>query len=381
MKISDYYESVYSFAKRNWVLLLVLAVSSMSFWVGVFFDDSVVTNGAGWADQELYTNTVTSLREGMLPSRAQLHFPVGFSLLGLLGGLLLPTHPFLLVSYLLLSATVVFAFKAASNLLGRGWAVMFLGFLLVWDGVARTLHTLTEVFLVPWNNQVGIFIFAYFFWLFSRKNHSSSLTMVILSSFIAGFGVTTREEYILFTPILLLGYLLITKASLKKFLVAGAVFFFALMPQLISKLNAFGSLTTSGHDDSYSVTVGEKYFQPDNLVRNTNEVLIDSNEDERPEVRRKALFQASPWLWLALPGILLILFGRRYPFSIKFYSLVSIGLLGFYLAGSNVSAQKLAFHCIRYFSPVLILFNFATVVFLKESQTWITSKMKKAKNK
>ena len=144
------------------VIILLVAVVS-SFIHGWYFDHSVPQSGRGWADQNLYLGASERLAEGDLPTATQLHFSVGYPLLGAIGGLLYRADPFMLVSLLLLVASTLFCYFAVRKLYGQYWAMLFSFLLLWWDGYARSLHTASEIFVIPWNNQVLYFSFAFFF--------------------------------------------------------------------------------------------------------------------------------------------------------------------------------------------------------------------------
>ncbi|TXG76632.1 hypothetical protein E6P97_03190 [Patescibacteria group bacterium] len=196
---------------------------------------------------------------------------------------------------------------------------------------------------------------------------------------VAGLTLLTREETLIFMLPLLAGFLWFSKATLKHWFVASAVMGLCFLPQVVVKYQVMGTVTSSGHDSSYTQTL-DKYLVPSQLYRNTWETLIDSKHFGEPQASRPALLQAAPWLWIAPLGVVVILASRRYPMPLKWFVLVSVGLMVFYLSGSNMSAQKLQFHCLRYISAGLIMLNLAVVVVCKEGYDKITGRKKRTHN-
>ncbi len=371
-RIQNYFKRVkqdylnVKFVKKWSALFMVLGILSISFMYGWYFDNSKPHAGRGWADQNLYTEVARTFASGELPKPGQLHFPVGYSLLGAPGALILSADPFVFLSYLLLMASAIFCYLAVKYLFGRNWAVIFCLLLFAWDGVARSMHFSSDLFTVPWNNQILFFAFSFFFWLLTTKTKNKPSPVILTASaLVAGVSFATREESILFVIPLLAGYLLITKSDWKQWAIAFLIMFSCFIPQIIVKTAVLDSITKSGHDAGYSQTAG-KYFRPEKLYRNTLEVIIDSKHFAEPQATRKALLQEIPWLWISPIGVGIILFGKRYSTGLKFYVVVSIALALFYLSGSNMSAQKLQFHCLRYISPSFIVLNLGVLIVARE---------------
>lgn len=355
---------------KRWlpILAVVLGVTA-SFLYGWYIDDSKPRAGTGWADQGLYTTVTDRLAHTMLPTPGQLHFSIGYSTLGIVGKFFFANDPFVLVSFSLLMASAVFCFLAVKHLFGTLWSLAFCALLFYWDGAARSFHYSADLFAVPWNNQVLFFAMAFFFWLLiTRSQKSASRLLLIVLGLITGLCLITREESILFTLPLATGFLWLTKSNWKQYLLVGGIVGLCFLPQAAVKASVLGSLAESGHDTGYSQTAG-KYFQPRNLYRNTWETLIDSKHFNEPQATRGALLKAAPWLWLSPIGLGFILFTKRYGGGLKLFTIVSCFLIIFYLSGSNMSAQKLQFHCLRYISPGFITLNFAVLVVANEIWT------------
>lgn len=227
---------------------------------------------------------------------------------------------------------------------------------------------------MPWNNQVLFFAFAFFFWLLSTKNINKSYKALIGASLVSGVTVLTREESVLFMAPLMAVYLLLTKANWKRWLTSFAIVVICLMPQLIIKNQVFSSVSSTGRGKSYS-SLADNYLRPDYFVRNVKETLFFSG-DVGKSIGRDALFQAAPWLLLGFAGISVILISNKYPPGIKYYALIATWLTIFYLAGVNMSAHKLQFHCLRYISPAFIILNFGVVIAAKELLAYIRTSKK-----
>lgn len=371
---------------------ILLVVLTASFIYGWFYDSSKPVAGIGWADQTLYKETVDTLLSGHLPTAHQLHYAVGYPLLGVIGGLFIPSQPFLLISYLLLMGSALFCYFAVKKLMGVFWALLFCGLLFLWDGIGRTLYTASELFVIPWNNQVLFFAISFFFWLYvTQLKKSVSHRTVIITAFISGLTLLTREESALFVLPLLVFFLSYNKVSKKMWLISFLIMAVMYTPQLIAKQNALGSIFASGRSFSYGSAISKHYLQPEMLYRNTWEVLIDSERlinkppnpviqewcDELPEgacapseaTIKPALLESMPWLWLGFMGMAYVLISKRYSIGLKVFILITaVGVLVFYLSGSNMAWQKLQYHCLRYISPSFIALNLGVVVAL--NQLW-----------
>lgn len=367
--------------------MLMMVLVSVSFFYGWYVDDSKPRSGAGWADQSLYTATTHRLAGGDLPTKHQLHFPIGYPLLGVFGKVIDRNDPFMAVSFGLLIASMVLGFLAVRHLFGDAWAVIFSLLLFLWDGIARTFHFSSELFAIPWSNQVLFFLFAFYLWLFTVKfKKPPSLKLAAAVGLISGLAFVTREESILFIVPALVSYLFFTKAAWQKWLVCFGLVGLCFVPQLAIKYRVAGSATVSTHDDGYAATLTDKYFQPSLLYRNVKEVIVNSGfrtEADYSSVQngcqgvpsgsctvprnpRPALLQAAPWLWLAPVGFVLVFVRKRYPKGLKIFFALSAFLMLFYLSGSNMSWQKLQFHCLRYMSPGFIALVLAVVVVIRE---------------
>jgi hypothetical protein len=351
--------------QKQWPMFLILTALSVSFLYGWFHDPSILSARSKWADQVLYTDTANRLAEGMLPTPDQLHFTVGYPLLGVVGGFIVKSDPFLFISWGLLLGSAIFSFLAVRRLFGTTWAALFSILLFYWDGEARTFHAASELFAIPWNNQVLFFTMAFFFWLFVTKlKRRPSIKLVTVVGAVAGLSFLTREESVLFVIPMVAAFLFLAKATWRIWLLGFAVIGLSFLPQLIIKQQVAGSPLASTHDDSYKETLTDKYFRLDKLYSNTREVIVDSDHYSSTATNRDALLQAAPWLWLAPIGFLLLFLGK-YPLGAKIFVVVSLGLVLFYLAGSNMSAQKLSFHCLRYISPGFLALNFGVIIVLR----------------
>lgn len=363
--------------KKDKVVLLLLLLATVIFAVGWFFDDSRPQAGQGWADQMLYTASSQRMQQGDLPTAAQLHYTIGYPLLGLLGFMFQSPDRFVVTSYLLYIGSIAFCYYAAKRVLDVPWAAGFVLLLMAWDGVGRTTHYMTDVFITPWNNQVLFFAFAFFFWLLvSKVDKKPSNVLVSLAGGVAGLTFLCREESVLFIAPLLAVFLYLSKAQWRQWLMAFGIMGLCFLPQLAVKQHVIGDVAESGHDNGYSETLG-KYLVPEQFYRNTLETIVDSHFFNEPQATRKALFQEAPWLWLGPIGIVLIVTQRKYPKGLKWFALISCGLVIFYLSGSNMSAQKLQFHCLRYISAGLIIMNLGVIVVVKELAGLANSKLMK----
>lgn len=383
MKFINKYRNKKLFIKKAISLLPILVLSMAVFllFIGMWNNDnSVPRGGIGWADQSLYTETVYRLRDGNLPTAQQLHYPIGYPVLGVIGSIVSFNDPFKFVSFFLLLSSIIFLFLGARKLYNSFWASFFIFLILVSDGVARSFNTSIELFAVPWSNQVLFCFFAFMFYiLIAHSKIKPKLPLVVLVGFLAGYTVITREEAILFAIPLVIAWLKITKATFRQWVLIGAVFVAVILPYTLIKASVLGSATTSGHDAGYSQTAG-RYLQPNQLYQNVWGVIIDSNKflttqppeairewcNElpgacQPDSQREALLQYAPWLWLAPFGLGAILIDRKYKSGIKIFILISGFLLIFYLSGSNMSVHKLKYHCLRYISPSFIALNLGVV--------------------
>lgn len=386
-------------AKKYLPLVVLLLIISASFFYGWYFDGSKPQGGIGWADQTIYTNTAQGFYRGDLPSSFELTYAIGYPVLGAIGALVIYSDPFMVVSLILLLASVIFCFLAVRKLFGVVWASFFTVILFMWDLEAKTFNFASELFTVPWNNQVLFFALSFFFWLLATQiNVKSSLKLTAVASIVAGYSITTREEAILFVIPLLFCFLILNRRGLKHWVLAFSVIAICLTPQLITKWVVLGSPFSSGRGNSYG-DVKSEYLQPSLLYRNTWEVIIDSRKYvDKPlhpviaaqcvtpgacstEPNRQSLLQEAPWLWLAPFGLALFIFKKKYPLAVKLYIIVSVGLMVFYLSGGNMAAIKLKFHTLRYISPAFIALNFGVVVMLNETHKFIGESFSKQRSR
>tara|TARA_R110001583_G_scaffold169859_1_gene323085 strand:+ start:11382 stop:12476 length:1095 start_codon:yes stop_codon:yes gene_type:complete len=349
-----------SFKKDIIIFVLLLLITTMMFVFGWYFDISKPHAGIGWADQTMYANVTERFLSGHLPSSSQFHYSIGYSLLGFLGGLITPNDPFLLVCYGFFVSSIIFCYFGSKNIIGSWWSLLFIALLLGWDGVTRTFNYSSELFFIPWNNQVMYFSFAYFFWQFSNRS-KPSYTSIIFGAIIVGITFLCREESIIFLAPLYFGWLFISKVRWIFILASIPIIGLIYLPQIIMKADVLGSISDSGRAKSYSATL-EQYLNLSKLNQNFSEVIV-GNENT---VRRKSLLQSSPWLALSIGGIVLLLASKAIDIRMKLYVLVSLWLLIFYLSGINMSAHKLQYHCLRYISPSFIVLNFSSVFFVRK---------------
>jgi hypothetical protein len=353
---------------RKWLPIVLVAVTVLtSFIYGWYFDNSTPHAGIGWSDQTSYYGVYDQLSSGNLPKQGQLHFTVGYPLLGVIGGLVLNDDPFMLVSLSIIMASSILCFLAVKELFGTRWALLFSAMLLYWDGIGRSLHFASELFVIPWNNQLLFLLVSFYFWLFvTRSKEPPSWKLVILASSLSGLTFLTREETILFSVPAMTIFLLLTKAGKRKLLVSNAIIVSFYLPQLIIKLLVGGSATGTGRSEGYG-KIWSYYFRLDLLYRNVMETIIHSSYYGVVANQRQALLQAVPWLWLSPVGIGYILKSKQFSKGLKWFAIISIVIMLFYLSGANMSAQKLSYNCLRYISPGFILLNLGVLVVIREA--------------
>lgn len=366
----------------NLSLFLVLFALLTSFFYGWYLDGSKTTGGMGWADQKSYRLLVDKFAGGNLPSPEEMHFTIGYPILGAIVKIInIPTDPFMIVSLVLLMASAIFCYLAVRHLFGARWAVTYIILLFAWDGVARSFQFASDLFAVPWNNQVLFFTFAYYFWLLVVKSKKkTSWRLVIITGIISGFCFLSREETIIFIVPLVSVFLYISKADWRKWLVSYGLITLCYVPQLVIKYAVLGSATNSGRSDAYGQVIKSQYLKPRLLYRNAIETIIDSSYFGQKLVRRPALLQAAPWLWLSPIGIGIGLLSKKYSKGLKVFMLAGCAIIVFYLSGANMSAQKLKFHCLRYISPGFIVLNLGVIIVAREGLYYITNSTNKTRN-
>lgn len=354
---------------KSWLPVAILIFGGLlSFAYSWYLDPTHPTHGAGWADQTVYTSSANHMADGRLPTRNDLHFTIGYPLLGVVGHFIRSTDPFMPVSLSLFLGSILLCYFALKKLLGYEWALLGTLLIFVNDGRAGSLDFASEIFAVPWNNQVMFFAFAFFFWLLAtRLSKPPGYKFAVLAGLVTGWTFLSREEAIIFVVPLLAVFLFLSKAKLRMWLVGFGVMVLCFLPQLAMRNAVFGSFTSSGRDkdEDYS-EAASNYLQPDLLYRNTWETIVDSRHYDGPDPKRRALLQVAPWLILGPVGIAIILFSKKYPLGLKLFTLISCGLLIFYLSGANMAARKLKFHCLRYITPGLIILNVGTLVTVRE---------------
>lgn len=348
------------------VVIGLLAVGlTVSFWYGWYWDRTKPVGGLGWADQTLYTTTAARLGSFDLPTAQSFHYQMGYPLLGALGYQVMPSNPFMPVSLSLLLATATFGYLAVRALLGWTLAALFVASLFAWDFVGRSLNFASELFVTPWNNQVLLFVFAFFFWVFAARVGSErtlSTPLIVAVGLVAGYGVATREETLLFIVPLVVLVLVRSKASVRGWMLCGSMMVLALLPHLLLKWAVVGDVTATGRRRDYAGFI-ETYLGIKRLARNAIDVVIHSSI-RGEDFGRQALLQAAPWLWLAPIGLTVAMLDRSLDAAVKWFLVISGVVFLFYLAGENVSGQKLQFGCIRYLTPAFPALHFGVVYLL-----------------
>jgi len=334
-----------------------------SFIYGWYFDPSTAGAADGWADQSLYSSAAADLSRGALPERGTLHYQMLYPLMGALGFLFLPSDPFLPVSFALFIGSAAFLFFAARHHLGWKWAITFVALVFVWDLHGRSFNYVSELFVVPWNNQAVFFSFGYFFWLLTTRmapeGRSVSHWIYLSSGLVTGVTIGSREESALFLVPLLVYFLVRSRAGLRMWTITLGSIFVGYLPHLIIKTLVLGNLGNTGRQASYLEALS-RYMSFERLSANILDVLVSSSA-RGVEADRLALLEAAPWLWLTPLGLVLYLADRTQSPAVKVYLVASVALFLFYLAGENMSLGKLRFHCIRYITPALIGMNFAVI--------------------
>lgn len=344
-------------------LIILLGLLVGSFVYGWYFDPSTATAKENWADQSLYATAAGDLARGDLPSRGALHFQMLYPMMGALGSLFNPSDPFMPVSLSLLLGSAAFIYAAARRILGWGWAVAMVALVFSWDLQGGTFNYPSELFVIPWNNQVVFFSMAYFFWLLTAKSASDrgsvSPWLYLASGLVTGVTIGAREETALFLIPLLVWFLFKSGATSRMWGLALLFMVAGYLPHLIVKTMVLGDAANTGRPSSYLETL-RRYMSWDRLSDNVLDVLVNSSA-RGVEAGRVALLEAAPWLWVSPLGLALYMFNRNQKQSIKGFLVLSVAFFLFYLAGENMALEELKFHCIRYVSPALIAMNFGTI--------------------
>ena len=106
------------------------------------------------------------------------------------------------------------------------------------------------------------------------------------------------------------------------------------------------------------------YLDFNRLNLNIFNVIYDSSFDGYENINRKSLLDAAPWYYLTPIGLIMIMVRKDF-YGLKFFIIISFCFLFFYLAGENMSVQKLKFHCLRYIAPVFLILTLLSVYPLK----------------
>jgi hypothetical protein len=352
----------------NAILLVLLVALSASFYYGWFHDGSHEIGGVGWYDQTAYSDTARYLADFHWPVALMLHFAPGYSLFAAPAAWLWRDDPFWLPSYALLMGSAAFCYRAARTMLGPILSSLFLVSMFVWDGHARSFTYVSELFAVPWNNQVVFFGFAFFFWLLTaRRDRPITIPVLLAIGAVGGVLAITREEGAVFCLPLAIAFLAYKRAPFRAWITSAFIAVVVALPGLVIKQHALGSIISAGpgrREQSYSGTA-HSYFSPANFARNFRDVIVDA-DFAKINARRDALLESSPWLWLGLVGIVIVFVSHRYHLLTKLWVAMSLLLIAFYLSGGNVSAAKLKVHCIRYLTPGLIAVHFGVAVAIAE---------------
>jgi hypothetical protein len=297
---------------------------------------------------------------------SQLHFDPTYSLMAIPGVIVSNADPYWILSYAFLFGSAIFLYRGCRALLNTFFAALFLVTLFVWDFHSRSFDYASELFTIPWNNQPLFFAFAFFFWLYATRDKGPvSMPLAVVTGVICGALATTREESVLFLVPLAIFYLAYRRAPWRAGLYAAIAAVLAGLPGFIIKSAVLGSPWSIGPNrpgSSYEGTASG-YFSLGRLGANLRDVVFNSHFAS-VDAARPALLQAAPWFWLAPIGLIIVLFGKRWNPLMKWFVVMSIALMGFYLSGNNMSALKLKFHCLRYIAPGFIALAFGTIVVL-----------------
>ena len=358
-------------SKKNLPRYLFLAVLflciSASFFYGWFFDDSH-SGGKRWADQSAYRKTAVLFAHFKLPKRLQ--YQVGYPLLGAAGYYITPRSPFMPVSYILLLSSFFLLYYGAKEKFNIFFLLLFLLMVFFWNLETIKLNYPSEIFHIPWNNQMIFFIFCYYFWLFNFwEDKEIPIGLYIITALLSGYSIATREETILFIAPLAISFLVLKKCSYRIYILFFGVLAIGYLPQLAVKYKVLGNILDTGRmDESRGVSYISKlidYFSLEHLTTNSIDVLVNSSIREVNHGGRLSILQSNPWFWLTPVGIFYFLKKKNEKTTIKVFVLISLVLLVFYLAGGNMGAYKLRFFCIRYVIPSYIAFNFVIIFLLQ----------------
>jgi hypothetical protein len=348
------------------VVGLLLAALIVSFLQGWYWDHSTPPGGFGWFDQDLYTKAASQLGSFDLPSRDTFHYQMGYPLLGAIGYQVIASDPFMLVSLGLLLASATFGYLAVRAILGWHLAALFVVSLFAWDFVGRSFNSASELFVVPWNNQVPFFAVCFFFWVVAaRVARAVPLTkgLTIAMGAITGVTIMTREEFALFLVPLLAFILWKLAASPAQWALCAGALVVMYLPQLILKAAVVGDVTSARGSRGYLERL-TSYVDLKRLALNSIDVVFDSSF-RGFDAGRKAILQATPWLWLAPFGLIAFVARRTESPPVKWFLIWSGIVFLFFLGGENVLLWKMRFHCVRYLTPGFPALHFGVVYSLK----------------
>jgi len=350
--------------KENIFLLIFMFALVISFVHGWYFDLSKPQSGIGWADQTMYHQVAEKLATGVPLVKGDFHYQMGYSLLGALSYHVMPEDPFMLVSFLLLMTSMLLLYYGARTHFNTFFVFLFLFLTFFRIGSVRALEYAQEIFLIPWNNQVVFLCFSFFFWALSIKDKDKKLSnrVLYIASIIAGYTVSTREETLIFL-IPLVFALYYRAAGMRVLTISAVLFLLAYTPNIIIKYVVFGSFFENIRPTDAGAGYMEKlatYMSVDRLQNNLINVIFNSSYTGLSNINREALLQANPWFWISPIGFIAFLVKNKRAWVV-YFALASIMLFLFYLAGENVSAQKLKFHCLRYMAPSYIALSFMSV--------------------
>ena len=354
---------------ESYIIPIILFVTiSASFSYGWFFDDSH-NGGKRWVDQSIYRKAAVKFAHFKLPKR--LHFQAGYPLLGAVGYYITPRSPFMPISYLLLLSSFFLLYFGAKQKFNFLFSLLFLVMVFFWNLETIKLNYPSEIFHIPWNNQVTFFIFCYYFWLYSYwEDKEIPIGLFIITALLSGYAIATREETILFIVPLALSFLIVKRSNFKIYILFFSILAIGYLPQLIVKYKVLGNILDTGRVN-YKDGIGyisrlATYHSIERLSANTIEVLFNTELSKAENTGRLSILQSSPWLWLTPLGVFYFSLKKDEKPLMKVFIVVSIAFLLFYLAGKNMNAHKLRYHCIRYVIPSYIAFDFAIAYLLQE---------------
>jgi hypothetical protein len=347
-------------------IALVIIISTISFYHGWYLDTSKPVSGFGWTDQTYYLKVTEKLyfRDPLL--RSDFHYQMGYSILGVIAYGIYPQDPFLLVSYALFITSLIFAFYGASVYLNKAQLLIFIALIVFRWGDVRELNYWQEVFLIPWNNQVILFIFCVHFYFFSQidsQKNISSYSLLLLSVF-TGYAITTRLEVLIFLiPMYLFILLKLIKIKSYLFVSCIALLMIGMAPHFIVQYLSLGDIVSNPRPSDFGLSYFDKlkhYIDYDRFMPNILNVIYDSSFSGYENINRLSLLDASPWFYLSPIGMVLII-ARKNLLGLKFFIMFSFLFLLFYMLGENMSAHKLKFHCLRYIAPVFLTLTLLSV--------------------